>query len=99
MMTLTHVAFRIKCSSPVGDFSSVTDNLGKYRIQVQISFSSALGRYCSIIFMHLVLQLNSLLQVDFQLLKYDVNPGFRQSRINMGYRIHRPNLTVKMSQN
>lgn len=65
----------------------MTVNLAKYRTQVQISFFLALGRYCSIIFVHLVLQLNSLLQVDFQLLQYDVNPGFRQSRINMGYRI------------
>lgn len=44
----------------MGGFRSVTHNLAKYRIQVQIPFSSAPERYCSIIFMHLVLQLSSV---------------------------------------
>ena len=44
------------------------DDLAKYRIQVQISFSSALGGYCSIISTYLALQLGSLLQIDVQFL-------------------------------
>lgn len=53
----------------MGRFGSMTDNLVKDRIRIQISFSSALGKIFYYL-IHLVLQLSSLLRVDFQFLKY-----------------------------
>lgn len=75
----------------------MTDNLGKYRIQIQISFSSALGKifyYLYAFSTAVKFSVTSRLPVP----EIWILTCFRQNSINMGCGIHQPNLPVAMSQ-